>query len=286
MQLSHSFAALPSNIQDSLQDLVGFILKSINDTNNHNTFASIESNLLTEFMNTLKESYAEILTQYDIDTTSFICDGKKYNKSIRSSKTYMTIAGKVEIERTMYRETNHHTSICPMELNAGIIEKFWTPNAAKNALFMTVHLSPYTGAKAFKQLGLMAPSKSSLDRLPKKLSDCWEINKRNNEQLLREKQDKPNNTALITVSLDGVLIPIQGNKVIPGDSRYQEASCAAISHYDKKGKLQKVRRYANMPEFKKKTLKEFITHEVQHILSCKPSVNVIKLADGSRDNWS
>ncbi len=111
-----------------------------------------------------------------------------------------------------------------LELRAGIVEKHWSSNAAKQALLVVSQLTPYEAAHLFKELGAMQPSKSSLDRLPKKLSRQWEKRRDEIELSMREQFKIPKEAATLAASLDGVLVPMQDNVVIPGDSRHEEAS--------------------------------------------------------------
>ena len=71
-----------------------------------------------------------------------------------------------------------------------------------------------------------------------------------------------------------------------GDSRYQEASCGALMLIDKKGECLSKRQYGRMPETKKKTLKSQLEQDLKYILHKNPSLSVIKIADGARDNWA
>ena len=82
----------------------------------------------------------------------------------------MTLAGEVTIERSLYRTERNGPTFSPLELNTGLIEGFWTPQAAKQAIHLVSQLTPAEAEGIFKEFGLMAPSKSSLDRLPKKLN--------------------------------------------------------------------------------------------------------------------
>ncbi len=73
-----------------------------------------------------------------------------------------------------------------LELNAGIVEGQWTPLAARQMSWVIAHLSPQEGEVLFHDLGGMQPSKSSLDRLPKRLSARWETGREGFEAQLRE----------------------------------------------------------------------------------------------------
>ncbi len=172
-----------------------------------------------------------------------------------------------------------------MDLRAGIIEGQWTPRAAKQALLVVSRLTPYEGEKLFKELGAMQPSRNSLDRLPKKLSAHWEEKREAFEESLREQSKVPEEAVAVGVSLDGVLVPMQGGRILPGDSRYEEASCASFTFYDDVGKALSTRRYGRMPERKKGTLKSFLAKEIEYALQCNPNLQLVKVADGARDNW-
>jgi hypothetical protein len=80
--------------------------------------------------------------------------------------------------------------------------------------------------------------------------------------------------------------PIQGNVVLPGDSRYQEASCGTITYYDIEGEPLSTRRYGCMPEHKKMTIKKILSKEVSIALGRRPDLQLVKVANGAKDNWT
>jgi hypothetical protein len=59
---------------------------------------------------------------------------------LREEKTYLTCAGSVKVERSLYRGPDGD-NICPLELQAGIIEGSWTPSAARMGYYVTALLS-------------------------------------------------------------------------------------------------------------------------------------------------
>ena len=56
----------------------------------------------------------------------------------------------------------------------------------------------------------MTPSKSSLDRLPKQLSERWEVERERFEAALRREETVPPEAVTVAVSLDGVMVPMEG----------------------------------------------------------------------------
>jgi hypothetical protein len=90
-----------------------------------------------------------------------------------------------------------------------MIEGYWTPLAAKQASWAVAHLTPQESEERFDLLGNMAPSKSTLDRLPKALSLHWEEHRVPFEAILRDDESIPPEAVSMGVSLDGVMVPMQ-----------------------------------------------------------------------------
>ena len=78
----------------------------------------------------------ETLSQYDINTPIVVLDGKVYRQVLRQNKTYISAAGPVNVERFLYRAGGQ--CIRPLELQAGIIENYWTSSAARLGLLAPI----------------------------------------------------------------------------------------------------------------------------------------------------
>jgi len=237
-----------------------------------------------------REVLAEELARYDVVTEQVTANGVVYSQSMAETETYMTRLGAGGVKRHLYRPAGRSTRhICPLELQAGIIEGFFTPVAARQAAYVVAHMPPATGAALFVELNSMRPSESSLERLPKGLSARWEAQ-------LRTFEAVPAEATTLVVSLDGVLAPLRNtapDKAEPtvtekqpkGPKGYQEIGCGTISLHDAEGEHLQTVRYGRMPESKKATLCEELEAEVQAILTVQPHLRVVKLADGARDHW-
>ncbi|MDD5267665.1 MAG: hypothetical protein PHO08_11125 [Methylococcales bacterium] len=247
----------------------------------------------------------ETLSHYDINTPIVVRDGKVYRQVLRQNKTYTSAAGPVQVERSLYRAEEQ--CICPLELQAGIIENYWTPSAARLGCYVTAQLSPYQGEKLFQEFGQLQPSKSALSRLSTQLGETWESELTQLEQLFCADITIPENAVTVSASLDGIMIPLNkaaangyqvpelvdnpsaqeksNYQVQKAKAFYREASCAAINFYDEDGERLKTIRFGRMPEAGKKTLKNQLQQSISTILSQQPELNLVKLADGAADNW-
>ena len=71
-----------------------------------------------------------------------------------------------------------------------------------------------------------------------------------------------------------------------GPAGFREVGCGTVSYYDGEGERLGTLRMGRMPEANKATLKQMLSAEVDAALSQRPDLEVVKLADGARDNWS
>jgi hypothetical protein len=127
--------------------------------------------------------------------------GKVHRRVLRQSQMYVTSAGEVVVERTLYKDHGDEDGRCvsPMELTLGVIGDFWTPRAAQQALWVVTPMTPKKGAELFGRVGNMTPSKSSLDRLPKLIDDRWEYGREEFERTLRDGLEIPEGSVSIVV---------------------------------------------------------------------------------------
>ncbi|MGH7383436.1 MAG: hypothetical protein ACREKR_14625, partial [Candidatus Methylomirabilales bacterium] len=212
----------------------------------------------------------------------------------------LSAAGPVRVLRTLYRRGQaEERTLCPLELRAGIVEGRWTPLAARQVAFVVAHLTPQEGEDLFLELGDMRPSKSSLDRLPKQLGACWEGERMRFEAMLRAQETVPSEAVAVAVSLDGVMVPMKDGgraqkrdeakaqgKHTCGPAGYSEVGCGTLSFYDAEGNRLSTVRMARMPERHKASLKTMLTQEIETVLSQRPDLRLVKLADGAADNWT
>jgi hypothetical protein len=263
-------------------------------------FADFERELQARMLEVQRDVIASEMKRLDIDAPAVVIDGKVHRRVLRQSHTYMTSAGEVVVERTLYKDRadDEGRAVSPMELTLGVVGDFWTPRAAQQALWVVTQMTPKKSAELFERVGNMDPSQSSLGRLPKLIAERWEQDRASLEGKLREGLAIPEGTVSIAVSLDGVLAPMEDTEVTrqridaaaegritKGPLGYREVGCGTISFCDENGDLLGAIRLARAPESKKLTLKEMLAAEVATILRERPDLVLVKLADGVADNW-
>src|SRR5579859_6812341 len=172
MTVSHSDPILHS---PAIQALGQFILARPQAWENGvPEFEQFEQELHARIMAVECECLDAELKRYDVVAPEVEVGGMLYRDVLTSPETYLTVAGPVKVDRHLYRPAGRSSkSLCPLELRAGIIAGSFTPQAARQAAFITAHLTPGESGNAFDELGGMQPSRSHLDRLPKALSPHW-----------------------------------------------------------------------------------------------------------------
>lgn len=263
-------------------------------------FGEVETELRQRLLEIERDLTAEIMAAHDLDDATVEIEGKVHRRVLRSAQTYMTTAGPVTVARWLYRDRadDSAASVSPMEQRLGLID-FWTEKAAKQAFWVVAQMTPQKAADAFQRIGSMAPSKSSLDRLPKQLSETWEATREDHEAALRDALVVPEGTVTVAVSIDGVLAPIDGGhrpndvrqaaardgRTSQGPAGYREVGCATLTFCDTDGVALGAIRMARTPEPNKRTLKASLAAELCAVLRRRPDLKVVKLADGADDNW-
>lgn len=298
----------PSNPPDTtkfdalgaLEMLASFVKERSASKDIASDFGAFERNLHARVMAVEREILATEFAKADVHTEAIEVGGVVYRHVVRCEDDYFTAAGPVRVMRSLYKDRTREdsVSICPMELRLGIVEARWTPQAAQLATWIVAQMVPAQAEELLRRVGNMAPSKSSLDRLPKQLLGASEDDREAFEAALRKDEIVPAETATVAVSLDGVLAPMKDGeaaqkraktasrgKIAKGPAGYREVGCGAISFYDKEGELLRVIRMARMPESKKPTLKAILEAELEPILRQRPDIRVVKVADGAKDNW-
>lgn len=287
MRILHKKQKTASAISKTLSSLKKLLESHIKESSASTSFQEIEGAIKTCFLEAAKEFTQELLSLNDINTRSITIDGKRYHRCLENSeKTYQSLFGPITVKRCLYRNKKHKETLCPLEKLTGIVEGFWTPHAARSALLFLSEMPSERAKSLLTEVGLMTPSSSSLDKLPKQVSQRWEKQREQFEERLRQSFVIPSEATTLAISLDGVLIPTRCNRVIASDSRYEEASCGTLTLYDANGDCVWKRQYGRMPEFKKKTLKIQLESDLLEITRQRPELSVIKVADGARDNWN
>ena len=252
------------------------------------SFADFEGELHRLVADCERDILGADLARYDLDAPYIRVDGVRYRKALRAQETYVGQAGPMRVERNLYQPVGGGRTICPLELQSPIVEGAWTPRAARVMATAVAEIPPTDAARIIAEFGGMTPSASSLDRLPKRLSERWEEHRIEWEDMLRAEDRVPKGAVTIAVSIDGVHVPLKKKEVrddLTNKNGYREAGCGTVSYLDKEGNRLSTVRFSRMPEGKKRTLKAQLEAEFNWAMAQRRHLRIAKLADGAPDNW-
>lgn len=263
-------------------------------------FETFEQELHGMIMALECELVREELSRYDVSAEEIEVAGQPYRVGISLPENYLSAAGLVSVQRHLYYPVQAAgPSLCPLELRVGIIGGYFTPRAARQGAFLMAHLTGGESEAAFAEVGNMQPSRSSLDRLTKTLSDHWEPQRVDWEVQMRQGEALPSSATTLALSVDGVMAPLRGEKQsekaakaqeagkhASGPIGYKEVGCGTVTLYDQAAKRLHTLRYARMPEPRKVTLQQQLTAEAQQWLERCPTLRRVHLSDGAHQNWS
>lgn len=277
---------------ESFQRLAKFLNRVGSDKpSGQDSFECFERELHRHVLSLEAELLGREAERYDVDSEEIEVFGETFRRKGRFPKEYHGLAGSFRIERSLYCPKNGRgRALVPLELRAGIVEGAWTPRLARVMARTVSAATPKEAAAIFEEFGGATPSTSSLDRLPKQLSEVWESQREAFEDEIRSLETVPAEAVAVAVGLDGVLIPMKaepraGSTKRRGPTDYQEASCGTISFYDAEGERLSTVRYARAPEHKKKTLKSQLEEELKSIYAVRPDLCLVCLSDGAQDHW-
>ena len=281
---------------DSVQKLLRFLSRPCADQGAE-SFESVEESLHDLTCAMEAELLGAELARHDESAKEISLNGVLYRWKSSNGMTYQAACGEVRITRSVYvpRGSDGGRAVCPLELRAGIIES-WTPRAARIMTKSVALMTPAEASSLLGEIGGLNPSTSSLDRLPKEVSEKWEAQRVEFEAEVRSEETVSPYAVTMVISLDGVLAPMKGTgrretraaegKQAKGPAGYREVGCGTVSLYDADGERLETKRFARMPEPNKKTLKQQLTAEARSIMATMPGLTVLFVCDGAVDNWT
>jgi hypothetical protein len=245
-----------------------------------------------------RASVQTVLEHLDIDAPHLEINGVRHRRVGRHEASYLTGAGEVRVERSLYR-AGEGRAVTTVDVLGGIVDGWVTPRAAMVACFLVGETTPGMAEEMLARVGGMTTSRSTLDRLPKIVSEDWEGHRLRYERALDAVVEIPDEAASVAISLDGVMIPMKdGDRAAKraatraegrppsGPAGYREVGCGTLTLYDADGERLATRRFGRMPESSKASLKESLKCGLDAILDRRPDLRLVKVADGAHDNWT
>jgi len=251
---------------------------------------------LSHFEQELQQSLGEfgrriettVLENADIEKSVVEHGGSRHYFKYKGPQEYQCLFGKIEVRRSVY-QANGERTLCPLEVNAGILHHHLTPPAAEFVSYSTAYMVPAEVAEFCRRWHYLNPSETVIKHVAAEVGEISELAAEVYEEKIHEKEScLPEETSVVTISRDGTCVNIRGEG-------WREAQSGAISFYgrtvkDEKGQEHRERQgsvyMGQMPEEKTPTFNAKFEREVERVTERLTRRTLLAcLADGSRGIW-
>lgn len=264
-----------------------------------------------------RETMASLMKRADTDSSEVEIEGQRWGNRRVHPGEYQTLFGAVTVERSVYQQSGRGRVAIPMDLRLGIVEGMYTPRMARIAT-RAIALMPEEEAAGFLgEVGTATLSNSTLGRLPRAIGARYELNRPVISAAVRALDVIPEQTATVQASLDGVMVPQDGEYARPRgrktkspdpprhEQRYgpvdnggpaaddstlgrswHEGAVGTLAFFDAAGMRLRTIYLARMPEPHKATLVGELETELRAVLAERPELNVVLASDGAEPQWT
>ena len=191
--------------------------------------------------------------------------GRTLRRRKATPKTIATLLGRVTCKRSRYRTCEAGASRAPVDDGLGLIHGHLTRPMARVCVLTASHCPARDARGILAEIGGASPSAGTLQRVTRSMNAELEKLPSERRTRIRSAEDIPADACSLSVSLDGVMVPLTQGEDGRSEGAWREASCGAVSFQDAQGRRRKTVYLGRMPEAGKATLKAEIKREVARI---------------------
>ena len=279
-------------IEEALGKLKGSVVKISEEFDRK----GLSPQSLSRFERQLHESLGElgrtvektVLEKADIETTAIERDGMRHYWKYKGPQEYQCLFGKIEVNRSVY-QANGEKTLCPLEVNAGLLHHHLTPVAAEFVSYSMAHMVAAELAEFCRRWQYLTPSETVIKQVAGEVGEMSEmLGDFYEEKIHEEEGPAPEETKVVSISRDGTCVNLR-------DEGWRHAQAGSISHYgerieQKDGEKRRERLQTvyigQMPEEKTVSFEAKFEREVDHTLKTLTRRTLLAcIADGARSNW-
>lgn len=231
-----------------------------------------------------------------------IVDGKCYRRHESGVRHYHTLCGAIEVRRDSYRLVGTHNgpTVIPLEIAAGI-HQHATPALASSVLqgFATMPLRQYEDE--MRAAHRLVPSRSTLERIGKKLGAALRDQARKLEAVVRKTEVLPAGAYSLSVGLDRTTVPMAepapGHCTVrakpyvrsapaPVTVAYRMAYVGTIAIHNQQREVIKTIRFTATAEEGPTDMLKRLGAELQHLRAQGPRLPLVIVQDGAPELWN
>ncbi len=255
-----------------------------------------------------RESFRVFLQAYEIED-DVVRDGhgEVYRFKGKRNHPFMTVFGKMNLERRCYQNKEDTKSYAPLDAAWNMEGQYMTPRVRDAVLFSCALVTPEETMQMLQKCSLFRPNATTIKREVKTTGEQIKAHRDALDQAVFAEEAVPEGTRAFVVSADGATVLMNEKGVHfgrpaqrPGrketgekPTAYRIAMVGSISHYGapkapgKRPERLQSRYVAHMPERGCPTFKGLLEAELNNAEPCIPEGTPrILLLDGARELWS
>jgi hypothetical protein len=236
-----------------------------------------------------------LLRALDIDAERVVIRGEQYARVGREPATFYTMAGPVEVTRSLYRRAGHRNekTVDAVSLRAGVLEGGWLPDTAQAMSRYVQEMPSRAAEKAAQQAGRLPYCRSSFERVAHMVGSLYGTLQADIEEALIETFEIPKAAASLSVGLDRVSVPMEEPRPRPVGRpkkdapknpvvrKYRMAFVGTLTVHDAEGKSLGCLRNGRMPQGDAKGLVAGLAADAAALLAKRPDLKMAALVDGA-----
>lgn len=242
-----------------------------------------------------REVHRATLSALDLDARAVEINGVPHIRVLRCPTTFMTRAGGVEVERSLYRVSGARggKAVDLVAQRVGAVEDVWLPGAAR-AMAHALQQGPGREAvRTANEMGRLPYSKASFERVGQAVGRLYAARQQDIDEQLIGAYRPPPELRAISAALDRVSVPVEEPRPRPpgrprkGEPKrpiarvYRMAYCGTVTLHDANGEALHTIRYGCMPESDADEVVAGMAGDVLALLKKHPGLPVVLLSDGA-----
>lgn len=248
-----------------------------------------------------RELGSAALQSFEPASEGVLFEGRRFARLAYTERdrTYFDLCGELVARGALYREVGvrNGTTICPLELRAGLVESKATPRAAVAVAHLAQALPMQEAEALCESLQTLPTSRSSAYRLANELGTRWQERRAEAESSMLHSLEIPEGVRSVAVAVDRVNVPMREPRKLtarelqeakpprnPIRVTFRQAYVGCLSLCDGEGTALHTIRYGWMPDDKgRDMLEDALRSDLLYLIAARPGLKVSALGDGAAE---
>lgn len=267
-------------------------------------YEKVERKVSESCSRTERAAQRAILQSLDIDVPAVIIGGERYTRVGRCESAYHTMAGSVDIERSLYRKSGERGGqpggkvVDAVSLRAGVVGDGWLPATARVMAHEVQKGTSREAEATAREYGRMPYSRASFEKVAHLVGALSVADHQDVEDALIDAYEIHEDACSISVSLDRVSVPMEEPRRRPAgrprknapkkpvERNFRMAYVGTVTLHDENGAGRHTIRYGCMPQGDVSGLRDRMVADVVTLRSKRPDLKLQLLCDGAPEMWN